>query len=148
MFSHRQAEPPAGGVLSGHVLFAQVGVIGGALGDDAFVALAYHVILQRPPDPEGHAAYRQTLQSGHQSRHGVLRDLAGSAEAGACERLLVILPGDSLPVSEAVSDSGEGLPDAVRIELRELASKVADLPVDLAPEPAVDGGIAAEPLPA
>ena len=113
VFSSHQAAEPDEGV----VLFAQAGVIGGELGDDAFVELAYKLILQRQPDPGGHRAYRETLQSGQKTRHGVLRDLAGSAEAGATGQLLVILPGSWLA---GAAGACENVPDAVRIDLSRL----------------------------
>ncbi len=118
VFGSHRAEPH-----DGILLLAQAGVIGGVLGDDAFVALAYELVLRRQPDPGGHRAYRETLQSGQKTRHGVLRDLAGSAEAAATGQLLVILPGNWLAAS---AGDCEVLPDAVRIDLRRLPP-VADV---------------------
>lgn len=117
----------ASDATSGLVTFIKSGLINNVLGDDAFVQLAYQIILQRQPDPDGHCAYRTALQSGHQTRHGVLRDLAGSVEAAETGRLLVVLPGNWLitDVEMLDADPADAPPDAVRIDLRVLPPSVS-----------------------
>ncbi len=95
----------------GVLLLHHAGGFGVALDDDTFVEHAYRIVLRRLPDPEGRRAYHDSLLSARQTRHGVLRDLAGSLEAAGMKRLLVIAPGDRL------ADPEQASPGLIRIDL-------------------------------
>lgn len=53
----------------------------GPVDDRLFVALAYHMILGRPPDPKGQARYTAELAAGDMSRRNLLDLLMASDEA-------------------------------------------------------------------
>ncbi len=111
---HVFARPAGAG--SGVAQFDGAGVIDAATDDDAFVELAYRVILRRDADRDGYRAYLDSLRRGLQTRRGMLRDLAGSPEARDRGRLLLIMPGDWLsPANEA-----DQPPPAVRVDLGRL----------------------------
>lgn len=118
VFSRRLSNPD-NQILS----FTQAGVIQGGLGDDAFIRHAYDIILRRQADPDGHRAYRDVLQSGHQTRYGLLRELAGSIEASQNGWQIVVVPSSWIAAGQI--DMDEALPNTVYVERREFDTTVA-----------------------
>ena len=73
--------------------------------NNEFVAASHLALLTRPTAPEGKSVFVRLLDSGQMTRREMLRMLAGSSEARALDRRVLIIPSPSSWLPEVEADS-------------------------------------------